>query len=98
MTNDTPLESSYSLLLESEKNCNFQNLSFFCKIQLCKILQIKFPKNEKNIHFLKALDHAIQLCKYFCKILNNLMRTKEKRKISFHGLYANNAHGIQYGY
>ena len=56
MTNDTLLESSYALLIESAKNCKFAKLwIFFDKIQLwCKNVYKKMPKKDKIY-----VDHAI---------------------------------------
>ena len=85
MTNDTSLESSCALLLESEKKfANLQKLNFYRKIQLysenvCKkkICQ----KNEKLYIFEKPLTMPFQICKKFCKILNNLIFNQEKLKM-----------------
>ena len=62
MTNDTSLESSCALLLESAKKLQIcKNLIFYRKIQfIVKMLaKIFFSKKWKIIHFWKALDHAI---------------------------------------
>ena len=50
-------------------------------------------KNDKLSFFEKPLTMPFQICKKFCKILNNLMRILRKTKnvqISFDGLFANN--------
>ena len=50
-----------------------------------------FPKNEKLYIFEKPLTMPFQICKSFCKILNNLIFNQEKNKnvqISFDRLFA----------
>ena len=68
MTNDTSLESSCALLLESAKKfANLQKLNFFFakSSYIVKMFAKKVcPKNYKIYIFKKALDHAIS---------NNLM-------------------------
>ena len=62
MTNDTSLESSCALLLESAKNLQIcKNSIFYRKIQLyCKnVCKKNLSKKWQIIHFWKALDHAI---------------------------------------
>ena len=84
MTNDTSLESSYALLLESAKKLQIcKNWIFYRKIQLYrKCLQKKIcPKNEKLYIFEKPLTMLFQICKNFCKILNNLIFNQEKLKM-----------------
>ena len=56
------MESSYALLLESEKNAKS---SYILKM---------FAKKGINVNFLRALDHAILNMQKVC-ILNNLMCT-----------------------
>ena len=75
MTNDTTLESSCALLLESAKKfANLQKLNFYRKIQLyIKMFEKKFVQKMKNYTF--------QICKKFCKILNNLTFNQEKLKM-----------------
>ena len=73
MTNDTSLESSCALLLESAKKiANFPNLIFIFA-QLKKIC----PKNEKWYIFENPLAMPFQIC----KILNNLIFNQEKLKM-----------------
>jgi len=58
MTNDTSLESSCALLLESAKKiANFQKLNFYRKIQLNSknVCEKICPKNEKLYIFEKPL-------------------------------------------
>ena len=86
MTNDTSLESSCALLLESaKKNANLQKIEFFiakssyfvkmfAKKKIC-------PKNEKIYIFEKPLTMPFQICKSLCKILNNLIFNQEKLKM-----------------
>ena len=53
MTNDSSLESSHALLIESAKKFP---ISFFAKSSY----KVKmFAKKMINIHFWKALDHVI---------------------------------------
>ena len=63
----------HALLLKSAKLfVNLQNLNFFGKIQF----------QCKNIHFSKPLlTMSFQICKKFCKILNNLIFNQEKLKM-----------------
>ena len=64
MTNDTSLEIA-----------NLHNLIFFAKSSyIVKMFaKKKCPKNKKLYIFEKPLTMPIQICKKFCKILNNLM-------------------------
>ena len=39
------------------------------------------PKNEKSFIFEKPLTMPFQICKIFCKILNNLIFNQEKLKM-----------------
>ena len=62
ITNDTTLESSCALLLESEEKIeNLQKLNFFgkssYKVKICE--NKNCPKNYEKKHLWKALDHAI---------------------------------------
>ena len=67
MTNDTSLESSCALLLESAKKCKFAKIEFLL---------------AKSSYIVKALDHAIlNMQKKFCQILNNLIFNQEKLKM-----------------
>jgi len=62
MTNDTSLESSCVLLLESAKKLQIcKNWIFYRKIQLYRknVCKKNLSKKWKIIHFWKALDHAI---------------------------------------
>jgi len=58
MTNDTPLESSCALLLESaKKNCKFAKIEFFIaksSYTVKKFAKIKFVQKMKNYTFLKS--------------------------------------------
>jgi len=57
MTNDTSLESSCALLLESAKKfANLQKLNFYRKIQLYSknVYKKKFFQKMKNYTFLKS--------------------------------------------
>jgi len=57
MTNDTSLESSCALLLESAKFfANLQKLNFYRKIQLYSknVCKKKFVQKMKNYTFLKS--------------------------------------------
>ena len=75
MTNDTSLESFQNL----QKNFQIcKNWIFHRKIQL--IVKI-CPKNEKLYIFEKPLTMPFQICKNFCKILNNLIFNQEKLKM-----------------
>ena len=70
MTNDTSLESSCALLLESA------TIEFFIakSSYIVKMFAKKnCPKNDKLYIFEKPLSMLFQICKKFCKILNNLM-------------------------
>ena len=76
MTNDTSLESSCALLLESAKKCaNLQKLNFYSKIELYSknVCKKNLSKNEKLYIFKKPLTMPFQICRDFCKILNNLI-------------------------
>ena len=77
MTNDKSLESSCAVLLESANEfANLKKIVIFFKIQLYskKVLQNnKCPKNNKIYIFEKLLTMPFQICKTFCKILNNLI-------------------------
>jgi len=85
MTNDTSLESSCALLLESaKKNCKFAKIEFLIvkSSYIVKMFAKKIcPKNEKLYIFEKPLTMPFQICKYFCKILNNLIFYQEKLKM-----------------
>ena len=49
------------------------------------------PKNEKLYIFEKPLTMPFQICKHFCKILNNQIFNQEKLKMcSFDRLFAKN--------
>ena len=66
MKNDTSLESSNALLLESAKNCkSAKSLIFVVKLNyIVKMLaKNKFPKNEKIFIFEKPLTMPFQICK-----------------------------------
>ena len=80
MTNDTPLESSYSLLLVC-KRLQFQKWNFLCKIQYVKFCKQSFQKMKKIYISWKPLTMPFQICKDFCKTLNNLIFNQEKLKI-----------------
>ena len=59
MTNDTSLESSCALLLESAKKlANLQKLNFLSKNPV-KMFAKKIVQKMINYTILKALDHAI---------------------------------------
>ena len=77
MTNDTSLESSCALLLESAKKfANLQKLNFFfakSSFIVKMFAKKKLSKNNKLYIFEKPLTMPFQICKKFCKILNNLM-------------------------
>ena len=74
MTNDTLLESSYALILESAKKlANLQQLSFFLQNPVKK----KMSKNDNICIFKKPLTMPFQIC----KILNNLIFNQEKLKM-----------------
>ena len=78
MTNDTSLESSCALLLESAKIEFFiAKSSYIVKMFTKKIC----PKKEKLYIFEKPLTMPFQICKNFCKILNNLIFNQEKLKM-----------------
>jgi len=87
MTNDTSLESSCALLLESAKKfANLQKNIFYRKIQLYIYIVKMFAKenlskNEKLYIFEKPLTMPFQIWKIFCKILNNLIFNQEKLKM-----------------
>ena len=81
MTNDTSLESSCAFRI-CKKSANLQKLNFYRKIQLysknvCKKI---CPKNKKLYIFEMPLSMPFQICKNFCKILNNLIFNQEKLK------------------
>ena len=77
MTNDTSLESSCALLLESaNKIANFQKLKRFLAKSSYKVKMLaekKILQKLINLIFEKPLTMPFQICKKFCKILNNLM-------------------------
>ena len=78
MTNDTSLESSCALLLESAKKLQIcKNWTFYRKIQLHSknVCKKNLSKKWKIIHFWKVLDHVISNMQ---KILNNLSFNQEK--------------------
>ena len=85
MTNDTSLESSCALLLESAKKfANLKKLNFYRKIQLYSknVCKKKIcTKNEKLYIFEKPLTMPFQICKNVFKILNNLIFNQEKLKM-----------------
>ena len=69
MTNDTSLESSCALLLESAKNCKFAKIEFFIakSSYVVKMFAKKiWEKNEKLYIFEKPLTMPFQICKKFC--------------------------------
>ena len=77
MTNDTSLESSCALLLESAKKLQIcKNYVFYRKIKLYSknVCKKNCPKNEKLYIFKKPLRKK-------CKILNNLIFNEEKLKM-----------------
>ena len=85
MTNDTSLESSCALLLESAKKfANLQKLNFFIakSSYIAKMFaKTKFVQKIKKWYiFDKPLTVSFQICKNFCKILNNLNFNQEKQK------------------
>ena len=62
MTNDTLLESSCALLLESAKKiANLQKLNFLSQnpVYSKNVCKKNLSKKLKIIHFWKALNHAI---------------------------------------
>ena len=76
MKNDTSLESSHALLLESAKIfANLQKLSFFVAKSsfFVKMFAKKCPKDDKIYISEKPMTMPFQICKKMCKILNNLM-------------------------
>ena len=77
MTNDTSVESSCALLLESAKKITkFAKIEFFFEKSsyIVKLFAKRnCPKNYKLYIFEKPLTMPFQICKKFCKILNNLM-------------------------
>ena len=77
MTNNTSLESSCALLLESAKKISeFAKIEFFFvrSSYIVKMFAKKnCLKNDKSYMFEKPLTMPFQLSKTFCKILNNLM-------------------------
>ena len=78
---DTSLESSCALLLESAKKfANLQKLNFLSNFLLNFAKKI-CPKNDKLYLFKKPLTMSFQICKNFCKILNNLNYNQEKLKM-----------------
>ena len=73
MTNDTSIESSWALLLESAKKfANLQKLIFYRKIQLQSknVCKLKFVQKMKNYTFLKTLDHVISNMRKFLQNFN----------------------------
>ena len=76
MTNDTSLESSCALLLESAKKlANLQKLNLFIakSSYIVKMFTKKIClKNEKLYIFEKPLTMPFQICKKLLQILNNL--------------------------
>ena len=80
MTNDTSLESSCALLLESAKKCKFAKIEFYIakSSYIVKMFAKKFiQKNEKLYIFEKPLTMPFQIFKNLCKILNNLILIKK---------------------
>ena len=60
MTNDASLESYYALLLESAKKLQaYKSLFFLPNLVIYSKMYAKMYKKLLNIHFLKALEHAI---------------------------------------
>ena len=83
MKNDTSLESSCALLLESAKK--FAKIIFFIakSCYIVKMFAKKIcSKNEKLYIFEKPLTMQFKICKNFCQILNNLIFNQEKLKMS----------------
>ena len=79
MTNDTSLESSCALLLESAIKLQIcENWIFIAKLSF--IVKI-FAKKEKSSIYEKPLTMPFQMCKIFCKFLNNLIFNQEKLKM-----------------
>ena len=67
-----------------KKISKFAKLNFYPKIQLYSknVCKKKIcPKNEKLYIFEKPLTMPFQICKTFCKILNNLIFNQEKLKM-----------------
>ena len=84
MTNETSLESSCALLLESAKICKFAKIEFLIakSSYIVKMFAKKnCPKNEKLYIFEKPLTMPFQIFKKFCKISNNLIFNQEKLKL-----------------
>ncbi len=85
MTNDTSLESSFALLLESAKKLQIcENWIFYRKIQFYSknVCKKKFVQKMTNYTFLKSPSTIpFQICKNVCKILNNLIFNQEKLKM-----------------
>jgi len=76
ITNYTPLKISYAPLLESAKKLQLcKNCNFLCKIHLySKNFGIKMSARIDKIYiFEKPMTMPFQICKKYCKILNNLM-------------------------
>ena len=81
MTNDTSLESSCALLVESAKKLQICEIEFFIAKSsfIVKMFAKKnCPKKEKLYIFEKPLTMPFQI---FCKILNNLIFNQEKLKM-----------------
>ena len=55
MANDTSLESSYALLLESSKNCKFAKVDFFAKYGY----KVRSKKWSNKDFWKAALEHDI---------------------------------------
>ena len=85
MTNDTSLESSCALHLESAKKfANLQKIEVFIakSSNIVKMFAKKIcPKNEKLYIFEKPLTMPFEICNAICKILNNLIFNQEKLKM-----------------
>jgi len=67
-----------------KKNCKFAKIEFFTAKSSYKVKMFAkkiCPKNEKLYNFKKPLTMPFQICKYFCKILNNLIFNQEKLKM-----------------
>jgi len=71
-------------LCSSFRICKFAKIEFFIakSSYIVKMFAKKnCPKNEKLCIFEKPLTVPFQICKKFCKILNNLIFNQEKLKM-----------------
>ena len=76
MTNDTPVESSYALLLKSAKNCKFAQIEIFVANAKNEVQNYEhIDLNHKNFdHFERILIEIVNILNEDMNILNEIKK------------------------